>query len=97
LWYHVASSRVGGRSPAAAASPSGRITIAPKGGVAMPHKFQVGQTVQLLEGQRYSTTSRVGYKVVRQLPDNGGERSYRIKSAQETFERVVIESQLVKA
>jgi hypothetical protein len=63
----------------------------------MPHKFQVGQTVQLLEGQRYSTTSRVGYKVVRQLPDNGGERSYRIKSAQETFERVVIESQLVKA
>ena len=62
----------------------------------MSHKFQVGQTVQFVEGRRYQTTSAIGYKVVRQLPESGGERSYRIKSAHETFERVVIESQLVR-
>ncbi len=62
----------------------------------MPYKFQVGPTVQLLEGRRYLATSAIGYKVIRQLPESNGERSYRIKSARESFERVVIESQLVK-
>jgi hypothetical protein len=62
----------------------------------MPHKFKVGQTVQLTEGRRHVTTSAIGYKVVRQLPESDGERSYRIKSVDETFERVVNESQLVK-
>ena len=62
----------------------------------MPHKFQVGQTVQLVEGRRHGTTSAVGYKIVRQLPETGGERSYRIKSAHESFERVVIESELTR-
>jgi hypothetical protein len=63
----------------------------------MPHKFQVGQTVQLVEGRQYVTTSASGYKVVRQLPESsGGERSYRIKGAHETFERVVAESQLIR-
>ncbi len=62
----------------------------------MPYKFQVGQTVQLVEARRYMVTSAVGYKVIRQLPESGGERSYRIKSTRESFERVVIESQLVK-
>jgi len=62
----------------------------------MPHKFQVGQTVQLVGGRRHVTTSAVGYKVVRQLPESGGELSYRIKSGHETFERVVNESQLVR-
>ncbi len=62
----------------------------------MPHKFQVGQTVQLVQGGRNLTTSTIGYKVVRQLPESGGERSYRIKSAHESFERVVIESQLIR-
>ncbi len=62
----------------------------------MPHKFQVGQTVQLFEGPRYLATSAIEYKVVRQLPESGGERSCRIKSVRGTFERVVIESQLIK-
>ena len=62
----------------------------------MPYKFQVGQTVQLVEGRRHMVTSAIGYKVIRQLPESGGERSYRIKSVRESFERVVIESQLVK-
>jgi hypothetical protein len=62
----------------------------------MSYKFQVGQTVQLAEGRRYMVTSAIGYKVIRQLPESDGERSYRIKSAIESFERVVIESQLAK-
>ena len=62
----------------------------------MPHRFQVGQTVQLVEGRRYLTTSAIGYKVIRQLPESGGERAYRIKGAHESFERVVIESQLIR-
>jgi hypothetical protein len=44
----------------------------------MAYKFQVGQTVQLLEGRRHLATSGIGYKVIRQLPESGGERSYRI-------------------
>jgi hypothetical protein len=63
----------------------------------MPHKFKVGQTVQLMEGRRHVTSSAIGYKVVRQIPESAGERSYRIKSADEAFERVVNESQLIKA
>ena len=58
----------------------------------MSYKFRVGQTVQFVAGSRYVTMSAIGYKVVRQLRESGGERSYRIKSAHESFERVVIES-----
>ena len=62
----------------------------------MAHKFKVGEAVQLVEGRRHVATSAVRYKIVRQLPQGDGERSYRIKSASENFERVAIESQLVK-
>jgi len=61
----------------------------------MPYKFRIGQTVRLTEGRRNLARSALGYKVVRQLPDSGGEHSYRIKSVEETFERVVTESELV--
>ncbi|MGA2125919.1 MAG: hypothetical protein ABSG76_07165 [Xanthobacteraceae bacterium] len=37
------------------------------------------------------------YKVVRPLPDGGGEMQYRIKSVREPHERVVNESDLEKA
>jgi hypothetical protein len=50
-----------------------------------------------MEGRRHVTSSAIGYKVVRQIPESAGERSYRIKSADEAFERVVNESQLIKA
>jgi hypothetical protein len=36
------------------------------------------------------------FKIVRSLPDSGGEIQYRIKSAQEPHERVVKESDLQK-
>jgi hypothetical protein len=62
----------------------------------MAYKFQVGQSVQLLHGRRYLAISAVDYKVIRQLPEILGVRSYRIKSLRESFERVVIESDLAR-
>ncbi|MPZ59422.1 MAG: hypothetical protein GEU91_23650 [Rhizobiales bacterium] len=58
------------------------------------HKFRVGQRVQLVGPTRMLTPSQTGYEVVRQLPENEGEPSYRIKSRGETHERVAKESQL---
>jgi hypothetical protein len=62
----------------------------------MTHKFRIGQTVQILQGSRYLATSSIGYTIIRQLPESNGELGYRIKSTRETFERVVMESQLIK-
>ena len=58
------------------------------------HKFQIGQTV-------YFTSRPVGqmavneiYQIVKLLPSDGEDFQYRIKSANEAFERVAKESQL---
>jgi hypothetical protein len=58
------------------------------------HKFQIGQTV-------YFTSRPVGqmaandiYRIVKLLPSDGDDHQYRIKSANEAFERVAKESQL---
>ena len=58
------------------------------------HKFQIGQTV-------YFTSRPLGhmavdgtYRIVKLLPSDGDEHQYRIKSANEAFERVAKESQL---
>jgi hypothetical protein len=58
------------------------------------HKFRVGQRVQLMGTARSLAPSTTGYEIVRQLPENEGELSYRIKSHSETHERVAKESQL---
>jgi selenophosphate synthase len=58
------------------------------------HKFQIGQTV-------YFTSRPIGqmvvndtYQVMKLLPFEGDDYQYRIKSANEAFERVAKESQL---
>jgi len=63
-------------------------------GCVMPtYKFQVGQTV-------FVTPSLVlnipggAYTVTKKLPERNGEREYRVKSANEPYERVVRESEL---
>jgi hypothetical protein len=62
-----------------------------------PHKFRVGQEVQLVATllERYAPTA--DYQIVRQLPDAYGELYYRIMSPDEPHERVVKESQLRKS
>jgi hypothetical protein len=62
----------------------------------MAHKFQVGQTVQLMHGTRHPNASSSAYRVVKRLPETAGVCSYRVKSASEAYERVVKEDQLLK-
>lgn len=59
------------------------------------HKFRVGQDVDYTPGKHVAASSR--YKVVRRLPVEHGELTYRIKSPVELFERVVRESEIAVA
>jgi hypothetical protein len=59
----------------------------------MKHQFCAGQTVRLVRSS-LRTAADGEFKVVRPLPDDGGERQYRIKSMREPHERVVKESDL---
>jgi hypothetical protein len=59
----------------------------------MTPQFRSGQTVRLCRAS-YRLSSSGDFKVVRVLPDEGGERKYRIKNDGEAHERVVNESDL---
>ena len=58
------------------------------------HRFKVGQRVDFQPGKLGFATSSALFTIVRQLPVEGAELQYRIKSSAETFERVARESQL---
>ena len=60
----------------------------------MTHQFRSGQTVRLARRGVPNASSIGDYKIIRQLPDSGGEAQYRIKSIREPHERVVKESEL---
>jgi hypothetical protein len=60
----------------------------------MTPKFRSGQTVHLSRSLARSSAPGGDYKVVRQLPDDGGEPQYRIKSLREPYERVAKESDI---
>jgi hypothetical protein len=59
------------------------------------HKFRIGETVILSPASR-NVPGGV-YEVTKQLPHNGHEFEYRIKSSNESHERVVGESELTRA
>jgi hypothetical protein len=59
----------------------------------MSAQFRAGQTVRLMRSWLRSAEDGE-FRVVRPLPDDGGEPQYRIKSAREPHERVVKESDL---
>jgi hypothetical protein len=59
------------------------------------HKFKVGDIVTLKPAMSRFAASGV-FEVLKQLPGSG-EPEYRIKSANEPHERVVRESDLLKA
>ena len=64
----------------------------------MAHQVKTGQNVRLSQGISARTDAvRTEFKVVRQLPEVGGEVQYRIKADREPYERVVVESALEKA
>ena len=60
------------------------------------HKFHVGESVIVRPAISRNVSGGV-YEVTKQLPHNGREFEYRIKSANEEHERVVRESELTKA
>ena len=62
----------------------------------MTSRFRSGQTVRLVRNLSRAAVEGE-FKIVRQLPDNGGETQYRIKSVREPHDRVVKESDLQTA
>lgn len=63
----------------------------------MTHRFKVGETVRMAPRVAIRGSSTHQFKILRQLPERGGELQYRIKSPAELFERVAAESALLKA
>ena len=59
----------------------------------MSAQFRAGQTVRLMRSWLRAAAD-AEFKIVRPLPDDGGETQYRIKSVREPHERVVRESDL---
>jgi hypothetical protein len=60
------------------------------------HRFKVGETVFCTSGVGSSRQSDV-FTIMQRLPPVGGDCQYRIKSADEPFDRVVKESELETA
>jgi len=58
------------------------------------HRFKMGQSVDFAPSRRDFPSSGRRYEIVRQLPFEGSEPLYRIKSKDEPFERIAKESEL---
>jgi hypothetical protein len=58
------------------------------------HKYKIGQFVDYKPGRLSGALSASRYKVLRLLPAEGSDLLYRIKSVDETFERVAKEHEL---
>jgi hypothetical protein len=58
------------------------------------HKFQIGETVYFTSRPIGHMVANSTYEVVKLLPSDGADYQYRIKNANEAFERVARESQL---
>ena len=63
-------------------------------GTVHEHKFKVGQSFSFTSGPLGRGGTNGIYKVTQLLPPEGGDCQYRIKNADELYERVVKESQL---
>ena len=59
-----------------------------------PHRFSVGQKVELVRNRLDGHVPPGLYTVVRQLPGPDHDREYRVKHQQDGHERVVLESRL---
>ena len=64
---------------------------------ALKHKFPVGATVYFTASSVSRPAASGTYEVIRQLPTEGDDCQYRIKSSTEAFERVAKESQLSRS
>ena len=64
-----------------------------QGGLAMPHKFTIGQTVHFRPAGHDRSAAGL-YIVTKRLPEKDGEFQYRIKHSHEPHERTARESEL---
>jgi hypothetical protein len=60
-------------------------------------KFRVGQKVRLVRRTVPRTTPDAVYDIVRAMPSDGREHSYRVKAPHEQHERAVSESDIEPA
>jgi hypothetical protein len=60
------------------------------------HKYKVGQEVSFSPAKLSMPASARSYKVIRHLPHEGGECTYRIKATTELYERVARESEIAR-
>lgn len=58
------------------------------------HKYTVGERVEFTPGRFDGNVPRGIYTVARLMPSETQDKQYRIKSARDSHERVVLESQL---
>jgi hypothetical protein len=58
-----------------------------------PHKFRVGQSVEVI-ASAFRSKALGPFKIVRLMPSERGIRQYRIKSVMDGHERVVVEAEL---
>lgn len=59
------------------------------------HRYAVGDRVEIRRLPHQAGADSGPYTIVRQLPNDGRDREYRVKSVQGGQERVVLESALV--
>lgn len=58
------------------------------------HSFTVGQSIEFVPGRFDGSAPGGIYTVVRLLPNDSGDREYRVKNIRDGHERVVRESQI---
>ena len=58
------------------------------------HQYSIGEIVHYLSSQRDASKASGSYRIVRQLPIEGPDLQYRIRSMLENFDRVAFEWQL---
>ncbi|MBY0331505.1 MAG: hypothetical protein K2X49_12645 [Acetobacteraceae bacterium] len=59
-----------------------------------PHKFRIGQTVELLPGPADGNVPRGTFTITRTMPGDDLDRTYGARSSVDGHERVVREKQL---
>lgn len=58
------------------------------------HRFKVGQQVEFNPSRSHLPTGGRRYEILRLLPSEQGEVSYRVKSKEEPYERIAKETEL---
>ena len=59
------------------------------------HKFAIGDAVRFTPARSDRSSAASGnYRITQLLPEEQGDQQYRIKSAHDAHERIVLESQL---